>query len=120
MFFRLLARSKSWMPLFVLAVFVARAQNKTAPIPPDLPAIACQPTVAFNLDGLRVFNGTTPVLMALHCGGKIAKPLHAMPSTWTLPNLTTTKATSSLPVLRRAVGPAPWSADGLVGFQLIV
>ncbi len=67
---RLPVRSKSWTPLFLLAVFVTRAQSRNAPLPLDLPAIACKPPVSSSFDGLRVFNGTAPILMAFHCGEK--------------------------------------------------
>ena len=79
MFFRLLARSKAWMLLLLLALFSAVAQNRDAPLPPDLPAIACKPPVAADFNGVRVFSGTAPVLMAFHCGeqGSDAEACHA-------------------------------------------
>ena len=70
MFFSLLPRSIRWSALFLLTVSVADAQNKEAPLPSDLPAVECKPPAVFNFDGLRVFNGTAPVLMAFHCGEK--------------------------------------------------
>jgi hypothetical protein len=70
MFFRLLPRYSSWLVLFLFTVPGAEAQNRDAPLPPDLPAIACKPPVVFNFEGLRVFSGTAPVLMAFHCREK--------------------------------------------------
>ncbi len=70
MFFRLLPRSDSWLALFLLAIPVTEAQNRDAPLPPDVPAVECKPPAAFSFDSLRVFNGTAPVLMAFHCGEK--------------------------------------------------
>ena len=65
--------------LLLLAVFVTSAQNKDAPLPPDLPALPCKPPAALGFAGLRVFSGTAPVLMAFHCGEKSgdADPCHA-------------------------------------------
>ena len=74
MFFRLLPRSNPWLALFLLAVPVAGAQNKNAPLPPDVPAVECKPRAAASFDGLRVFSGTAPVLMAFHCGDKGSEP----------------------------------------------
>ncbi len=70
MFFRLLARSVLWPALLLLAVTGAEAQNKQATLPADVPGVECKPPVAMNFDGLRVFNGTAPVLMTFHCGDK--------------------------------------------------
>ena len=58
---------------FFLAVTIAAAQKTDLPdlaaLPP-LPGVPCEPSGAFNFDGLRVFKGSAPVPMAFHCGGQ--------------------------------------------------
>ena len=70
MFFRLLPRSILWSALFLFTAPTAGAQSKDAPLSPDFPAVECKSPAASNFDGLRVFKGTAPVLMAFHCGEK--------------------------------------------------
>lgn len=73
MFFRLLSRSNTCLALFLLTTLVAGAQQKDAPLPPDVLAVECKPPVAPHFDGLRVFTGTAPILMAFHCGEKASE-----------------------------------------------
>ncbi len=70
MFLCLLPRSHPWLALILLAVPLAGAQQKDAPLPPDVPAVECKPPVATHFDSLRVFTGTAPIMMAFHCGEK--------------------------------------------------
>lgn len=67
------------LALLFVAVTLAAAQNKDAPLPTDVPKVECKPPAASNFNGLRVFNGTALVLMAFHCGdkGSAADACHA-------------------------------------------
>jgi len=58
------------LALLAFVVTSATAQTKDAPLPPDVPKVECTPPTVSSFDGLRVFSGTTPVLMAFHCGDK--------------------------------------------------
>ena len=70
MFVCVVSRSIRPFAMLFLAVTLAAAQRTDAPFPPDVPRVECKPPAALNFDGLRVFNGTAPVLMAFHCGDK--------------------------------------------------
>ena len=65
-----ITRFFSTLALLSFSATVAAAENKDAPLPPDVPMVECKPPAAFDFSGLRVFNGTAPVLMAFHCGDK--------------------------------------------------
>lgn len=70
MFFRFVLKTTHLLALLFLASIFAEAQNRNAPLPPDVPAVECKPPAASTFDSLRVLNGIAPVLMAFHCGEK--------------------------------------------------
>ena len=70
MLFRLLPRFVRLFVLFFLAVPFAEGQDREAVLPADVPSVECKPPAVFSFDGLRVFKGTAPVVMAFHCGDK--------------------------------------------------